>query len=181
MNISEDTSVFISQVSPSIMYTTTDTTEDTTGGTTEGSSMSREAADLWMNYVSDEDPEIRQTFAENIRWMFRFVLCFKPVFQTVVGQFSKRNFNEQNNPNEISRTNPPRPRLRSKFNTLYFFFPVFRSSFFPFFDRYWSVLKSRGCQNSSGRPVWTSSDLFSSQSDHRRPKNEQNTDQVNEY
>ena len=40
------------------------------------SSMSREAADLWMNYVSDEDPEIRQAFAENIRWMFRFALCF---------------------------------------------------------------------------------------------------------
>lgn len=40
------------------------------------SSMSREAADLWMNYVSDEDPEIRQTFAENIKWMFRFALCF---------------------------------------------------------------------------------------------------------
>ena len=37
------------------------------------SSISTEAADLWMNYVSDEDPEVRQAFAENIRWMFRFV------------------------------------------------------------------------------------------------------------
>ena len=37
------------------------------------SSISSEAADLWMNYVSDEDPEVRQAFAENIRWMFRFV------------------------------------------------------------------------------------------------------------
>ena len=37
------------------------------------SSMSKEAADLWMNYVSDEDDEVRLAFAENIGWMLRCV------------------------------------------------------------------------------------------------------------
>ena len=40
------------------------------------SSMSREVADNWMNYVSDEDPDVRHAFAVNIRWMFRFVFCY---------------------------------------------------------------------------------------------------------
>ena len=40
------------------------------------SSMSREVADHWMNYVSDDDPVVRHAFAENIRWMFRFVFSF---------------------------------------------------------------------------------------------------------
>ena len=37
------------------------------------SSMSKEAANLWMNYVSDEDEEVRHAFADNIGWMFKYV------------------------------------------------------------------------------------------------------------
>ena len=43
-----------------------------------------------------------------------------------------------------------------------------------------SFLRSRGCQNRSGRSVRTSSDQFSSKSDHGRPKYKQKTNRVTE-
>ena len=61
------------------------------------------------------------------------------------------------------------------------FFKFFGFLFFLCFGCLWSFLRSRGCQKSSGRSVRTSSDKFSSKSDHRRPKNEQKTDRINEY
>ena len=32
------------------------------------------AAELWINYVSDEDEEVRQAFAKNVQWIFRYSL-----------------------------------------------------------------------------------------------------------
>ena len=50
-----------------------------------------------------------------------------------------------------------------------------------FFGCFQLFLRSRGCQNSSGRPGRMSSDQVPSKLDHRKPKNEQKTDRNNEY